>query len=169
VLKKDMQSNQKPWRKLFLTRKKGLRALGNREELELLLLKRDFQIVDLENMSLDFQIELFSQTSMIVAPTGAALTNMLFCQVGTKVVIFMSNHEVTNYYFWSTLGDIANLDVMIIAGDRLFNLTNYWSIHDDYVIDPKTLLDEIKQYTREEIEQAALRLQKLSADTQSAE
>ena len=29
LLKKDMQPGQKPWRKLFLTRRKGLRALGN--------------------------------------------------------------------------------------------------------------------------------------------
>jgi capsular polysaccharide biosynthesis protein len=48
---------------------------------------------------LDFQIKLFAQASMVVAPTGAALTNMLFCRPGTKVVIFMSNHETTNFYF----------------------------------------------------------------------
>jgi len=144
-LKKDRQSDQIPWRKLFLSRKKGLRALGNLEELEFLLLRQGFQIIDLENMSLDFQIELFSQASLIVAPTGAALTNMLFCRPGTKVVVLMSNHEVTNYYLWSTLSDITNLDVTIIAGSRLFNLTNYWSVHDDYVIDPNILLDVIKQ------------------------
>lgn len=82
---------------------------------------------------------------MIVAPTGAALTNMLFCQPGTKVVIFMSNHETTNYYFWSNLGAAIHLDVTIIAGERLFNLTNYWSVHDDYLIDPNAVLDEIKK------------------------
>jgi hypothetical protein len=146
LLKCNTQSKQKPWRKLFLTRKKGLRALGNREELELMLLEQGFEIVELDNVSLDFQIELFSQAAMIVAPTGAALTNMLFCQPGTKVIIFKSNHEVANYYFWSNLGAVTKLDITIIAGQRLFKLTNYWSVHDDYIVDANLVLDEIKKY-----------------------
>ena len=145
-LKKDLQPGWKPSRKLFLTRRKGLRILGNLEEIEQLVSAHGFEIVDLNGMSLDAQIELFSQASLIVAPTGAALTNMLFCQPGTKVIIFMSNHEVTNYYFWSNLGAIANLDVTTIAGERLFNLTNYWSVHDDYIIDAKSVLEEIKKH-----------------------
>jgi hypothetical protein len=146
LLKCNMQSKQKPWRKLFLTRKKGLRALGNREELELMLLEQGFEIVELDNVSLDFQIELFSQAAIIVAPTGAALTNMLFCQPGTRVIIFKSNHEVTNYYFWSNLGAVTKLDITIIAGQRLFKLTNYWSVHDDYIVDANLVLDEIKKH-----------------------
>ncbi len=145
LLKKDLQPGRKPWRKLFLTRRKGLRILGNLEEIEQLVSAHGFEIVDLNGMSLDAQIELFSQASLIVAPTGAALTNMLFCPPGTKVIIFMSNHEVTNYYFWSNLGTVMKLDVTTIAGERLFKLTNYWSVHDDYSIDAKFVLEEIEK------------------------
>jgi len=145
LLKKDVQTKKKTWRKLYLTRRKGLRALVNQEEIEQILSDHNFEIVELDNVSLENQIKLFSEVSVIVAPTGAALTNMLFCQPGTKVIIFMSNHETTNYCFWSYLGDIAKLDVKIIAGERLFKLTNYWSVHDDYVIDPKIVLKEIKK------------------------
>ena len=143
LLKKDVRIKKKPWRKLYLTRKKGLRALGNQEDIEQMLSEHNFEIVELDDVSLDFQIELFSQASVVVAPSGAALTNMLFCQPGTKVIILMSNHETTNFYFWSNLGDVAKLDVNFIAGDRLFNLTNYWSVHDDYEIDPNIVLEEI--------------------------
>lgn len=146
LLKNDVKNKKKPWRKLYLTRRKGLRALGNQEEIELMLFKHNFEIVELDGVSLDFQIELFSQASVIVAPTGAALTNMLFCQPGTKVIILMSNHETTNFSFWSNLGDIAMLDVKIIVGERLFNLTNYWSVHDDYIIDGKLVLEEIMKH-----------------------
>lgn len=144
-LKNNKQPEKKPWRKLYLTRRKGLRVLGNWEEIEALVSVHGFEIIDLDGASLDFQIELFSQASVVVAPTGAALTNMLLCQPGTKVIIFMSNHEATNYYFWSNLSAVTNLDVTIIAGERLFNLTNYWSVHDDYVIDAKLVLEEIKK------------------------
>jgi len=144
LLRKNEPSNKKPWRKLYLTRRKGARALGNQMEIELVLTENGFEIIELDDASLDYQIELFSQASVIVAPTGAALTNMLLCQLGTKVIIFMSNHETTNFYFWSNLGRIAKVDVKIIVGERLFNLTNYWSVHDDYSIDPETLRKEIE-------------------------
>ncbi len=144
LLRDDAQNKKKPWRKIYLARRRGLRSVGNQEEIEQILLEHNFEIIELDNVSLDFQIELFSEVAVIVAPTGAALTNMLFCQPGTKVIILMSNHETTNYYFWSNLGNIAKLDVKIIAGERLFNLTNYWSVHDDYTINTNILLDEIK-------------------------
>lgn len=146
LLKRSTQhSNIKPWRKLYLARKKGLRALGNQDEIELLLSEHNFEIIDLDSASLDLQIQLFSQASLIVAPTGAALTNMILCQPGTKVIIFMSNHETTNHYFWSSLGNIAKLDVTTIIGERLFNLTNYYSVHDDYIIDSNIVREEIEK------------------------
>lgn len=146
LLKK--KNSAKPWRKLYLTRRKGLRALGNQEEIEAILSKYNFEIIDLEYASLDFQINLFSQASIVVAPTGAALTNMLFCQPRTKVIVFMSNHETTNYCFWSYLGNINNIDITTIIGERLFNLNNYHSVHDDYSVDPKILIEEIEKIER---------------------
>ena len=149
LLKNNEQSARKPWRKLYLTRKKGLRVLGNQDEIELMLSGQNFEIVDMDGASLDFQTKLFSQASLIVAPTGAALTNMLLCQPGTKVIVFMSDHETTNHYFWSYLGNIAGLDVTTIVGKRLFNLTNYYSVHDDYVVDSKIVLAEIQKNERQ--------------------
>jgi hypothetical protein len=135
----------RPWRKIYLSRRKGYRLLANWEEMELKLLEQGFEIVELEGASLDFQIELFSQAAVIVSPTGAALTNLLFCRPGTKVIIFMSNHEVTNLYFWSNLGAVRHLDVTTIIGDRTFKVTNYYSVHDDYVVDPGIVLEELKK------------------------
>lgn len=146
ILKRNLQYDKKPWRKLFITRRKSYRSLENHEELELMLIEHNFESVELDNVSLDFQIELFSQASVVIAPTGASLTNMLFCQPGTKIVLLMSNHETMNYYLWSELGNIAKLDLKIIIGERLFNVTDYFSVHDDYVIDPKILLDEIEKH-----------------------
>ena len=145
ILRKNSQIDKLPGRKIFITRRKGLRKVENLRELEIMMLKHQFEVIELDSVSLDYQIELFSQASIVIAPTGAALTNMLFCQPGTKVIIFMSNHKTSNYYFWSSLGDIANLDVKIIICERLYNLTNYWSVHDDYKIDPNIMLEEIKK------------------------
>lgn len=149
LLKKDIQHQEEmPWRKIYLTRKRKVRTLGNQEEIELILSQHKFEIIDLEHASLDFQIKLFSQASIVVAPTGATLTNIMFCQPRTKVIIFMSNHESTNYYFWPNLGNVTKVNIRTIVGERLFRLTNYNSVHDDYLIDPNILIEEIKKNDR---------------------
>jgi len=144
VLKNNTRKKRKPWRKVYLERKKSLRSLSNQDEIELVLRKEKIEIIAMDCATLESQIDFFSQVSVLIAPTGAALTNMLFCQPGTKVIIFMSDHESTNYYFWSHLGDIAKLDVSIILGERQFARTDKYSVHDDYAIDPNILLEEIK-------------------------
>jgi capsular polysaccharide biosynthesis protein len=123
-----------------------LRTLPNREEIEKVLLEHDFEVVGLDDASLEFQLKLFSQARLVVAPTGAALTNMLFCPPGTQIIIFMSNHEISNYYFWPQLGDIAGVDVKIIAGERLYNLTDRYAVHDDYTVDPQAVLEEVQKH-----------------------
>ncbi|HUE98854.1 MAG TPA: glycosyltransferase 61 family protein [Anaerolineales bacterium] len=147
-LKGDADYSKQPWRNIYLARRQGRRALGNRDEVELMLLKQGFEIVEIEGASLDFQIELFSQAALVVAPTGAALTNMLFCQPGTEVVILMSNHEVTNFYFWTNLGAINNLDITTIVGERLFTRIGYFSVHDDYLVDADLVLDVLGEKGR---------------------
>ncbi len=143
LLRKGAPPAKKPWRRVYLARRRGLRALENHAEVEQLMSGEGFEIVELVDVSLDYQIEFFSEVAEIVAPTGAALTNMLFCQPGTKVVIFMSSHETTNFYFWSCLADVAGVDVTVIAGRRLYRLTNYWSVHDDYVLDIEVLRGQL--------------------------
>jgi len=145
LLKPNNLSKAKPWRKLYLARNNGLRKLINQDEIIQILSEEGFEIIDPENLTFDSQIDLFSLASVIVAPTGASLANMLWCQPGTKIIVFMSNHETTNFYFWSYLGDILNLEIKIIIGERSFNLTNYISVHDDYTIDPLILRDELKK------------------------
>ena len=44
-----------------------------------------FRVVDLNNLEIDEQIELFSNAKVIVSPTGSSLTNIVFCNPGTKV------------------------------------------------------------------------------------
>lgn len=133
-------NGEKPWRKLFLTRRSGIREVANLLEIEQALLEKGFEVIDLNGFSFDAQIALFRQASFVVAPTGAALTNMLFCQPGVKVVVFMSDHANTNFYMWTQLANIMGLDLQFILGKRLFNLTNTYSVHDDYELKVNEIL-----------------------------
>jgi len=64
-------------RRIYLSRS-GTRRLVNLKEIEPILEKHSFDVVDSAKMSIDEQISLFSKTRYIVANHGAGTTNILF-------------------------------------------------------------------------------------------
>jgi len=74
-------------RRLYVSRRGlAMRVMVNEVALEAALIRRGFQIVRPERMSVADQINLFGQAEVIVGPTGAGLTNALFAAPGCKVV-----------------------------------------------------------------------------------
>jgi len=81
-------------RKLYVTRRgAGHRNVYNEADLSVLLEHRGFEVVDPGGYSISEQINLFRGASVIVAPHGAALTNIGFCEPGTIVYeLFQSDY-----------------------------------------------------------------------------
>jgi capsular polysaccharide biosynthesis protein len=74
-------------RRLYVSRRRQpMRVMVNEVALEAALIRRGFQIVRPEKMSVADQIGLFAQADVIVGPTGAGLTNALFAAPGCKIV-----------------------------------------------------------------------------------
>jgi hypothetical protein len=76
--------------KLYISRKGTQRSFENEQKIEDVLSKRGFQIVTLENYSFKDQVALFQHAAVIVAPHGAGLANIVWCNPGTKVVELFS-------------------------------------------------------------------------------
>lgn len=134
---------EKPWRKLYLTRRGAAqRNVRNESAIELELLDRGFEVVQLDGASFESQVTLFRQAAVVVAPTGAALTNLLFCQPGTRVIVLTSNHESLNFHVFSQLARIMDVRLEYVLGRRMYNLASF-TVHDDYVIDVEPLLQVI--------------------------
>jgi capsular polysaccharide biosynthesis protein len=77
----------RPHRRVFISRLRATRRrLVNEEELWPLLEPLGFERVMMEEMSFAAQVNLMQETAVLVAPHGAGLTNMIFCQRGTHVV-----------------------------------------------------------------------------------
>lgn len=93
--------------KLFVSRAKAkCRSIINEKEIYLFLKSKGFQKICAEDYSLEEQIALFRRASIIVAPHGAGLTNMLFCEPYTKIVEIFEPETLRRCY-WSlakTLG-----------------------------------------------------------------
>jgi capsular polysaccharide biosynthesis protein len=74
-------------RRLYVSRRgHPMRVMVNEVALEAALVRRGFQIVRPERMSVADQIRLFAEADAIVGPTGAGLTNAVFAAPGCKVV-----------------------------------------------------------------------------------
>lgn len=77
--------------RIFTSRQGQSREIINYDEIRRVLNEFDIAPVQPENMSIDNQIQLFSQADVIVGPFGANLTNIIFSEDSTVVEIFPNN------------------------------------------------------------------------------
>ena len=89
-----------PWRRIFITRAQArIRKLVNEAALEPMLAQLGFELVQMEALSFAEQVRLIGETRVLVAPHGAGLTNMVFCQEGAHVVeIAAPSYPNPNFY-----------------------------------------------------------------------
>ncbi|WP_296706062.1 glycosyltransferase 61 family protein [Rhodoblastus sp.] len=69
--------------RIYISRRGHKRPLINEDKLEQALESIGFAIIHTENLPIAEQIETFRNASIIVAPTGAALANLLYAQRAT--------------------------------------------------------------------------------------
>lgn len=75
------------------------RSILNEDELTEALLPLGFKAYVLEDMDLDSQIELFYDATMVVAPHGAGLTNLLFAEDADVIELHPNSNLFPHYYF----------------------------------------------------------------------
>ncbi|WP_407522741.1 glycosyltransferase family 61 protein [Methylobacterium oryzisoli] len=89
-LRAGITSSQRPGRRLLIDRRAyPTRRVENWPEVERMARRLDFEYVATERLSVREQIALFADAAIVVGETGAALTNIGFCEPGTPVVEIM--------------------------------------------------------------------------------
>ena len=73
-------------RRLYISRRQVSRSLINEAAVLALLEPLGFETVTLESHSVQQQAQLLAQAEAVIAPHGGGLTNLVFCQPGTKVI-----------------------------------------------------------------------------------
>lgn len=108
--------------RIYISRNKSqYRKILNEAELIDLLHRFRFQVITLENMSVIEQAAYFQQAEVVLSPHGASLTNLVFCNGGTKVIEIFSPGSMIDYY-WK-LSCICNLDYYYLIGENQDSLT----------------------------------------------
>lgn len=86
-------------KKIYISRKDSkLRAIYNESEVIEYMEQKGFAICVLSQLSFLEKVQLFNQADFIVAPTGAGLTNILYCKKGTKILEVFKSGTHINYF-----------------------------------------------------------------------
>lgn len=76
-----------PTRRVYVSRERArMRKLANEDEIWPLFEAAGFQRVFMEELDFPRQVRLMSETTVLAAPHGAGLTNMMFCPPGARVL-----------------------------------------------------------------------------------
>jgi len=95
----QIEYNDSSARKLFISRE-GRRRVKNEAEVREVLKKFDFEIVEEQERSVDEQIRLFREASVVVGPHGGGLANLVWCRPGTQVIEFFDGGYTTPFYYY---------------------------------------------------------------------
>jgi capsular polysaccharide biosynthesis protein len=101
---------------LYISRGKATRRrVLNEIEVSHVLEENGFKVVHFEDFSFFEQVELISSASVVVAPHGAALANLVFCAPQTKVIEIFAPKYVNQCYL--ALAHQVNLDYYYLLGE----------------------------------------------------
>lgn len=143
----NLEKCSAPTRKIYLKRAASqVRRIINSDEVEQVMRNNGFEILYAHDFSFADQVALFSSAKVVVGASGAAFSNMVFMQPGTKAVIFSPKQlEVFNYYIFQQQADVAQVELAHLLAvpakqDDFF-------IHDNFFVNVEDLERLVKQLT----------------------
>ena len=128
--------------KVFLRRNSGVRVLINMAEIEQFMVSRGYVVIEPEKLTFLEQSQLFRNAKDIVAPTGAALANAIFCKPGTRVVVLMAKHDRMIYRYWHNMLTPLRIMVGVVLGNPLN--PKELGIHSDYTVNPEDVVNVLE-------------------------
>lgn len=132
-----------PFRKIFLSRKKSslsplsnMRNIVNLDEVESYFAKEGFEVIVPHEYNLDQKSKIFREAKIIAGPASSGFTNLIFCQPGTKILVFGNYQRVYDLYP-SSLANYFDIDLLFVVDYDLqpFNIHSSYRISLDKVID----------------------------------
>lgn len=105
------------YEKVYLSRKNfTARKIVNEAEIESLFRKHGFEIVDPTDLDFIKQVQLFSNARIIASPTGAALSNLIFCKENATVLSLVAS-ENKGFCIQSNMAQLKKLNFMHVTGE----------------------------------------------------
>ena len=132
---------------VYLERDESLfRRLKNRNELSLLLRNLGFKVLNPENLTLEEQVFYFNSAKIVVAESGAALTNIIFMNSGASVVEIHPGNAQAG--LWGSLGKIFGVTVKEVYG-RPLRIRNFLANDSSFKVDIKKIESAVNSFKTE--------------------
>jgi hypothetical protein len=142
-LKEDLISTDYP-PLIYLSRKDSkFRTVANEEALTEVLEKYGFHSFVLSDLSFKEKVSLFASAQVIISATGAGMTNIVFCQKGTKVIeIFNEGFVVGPFYDLAPKVGLFYSYLICKTGSKAKNLKQ--GQQEDIVVDIEAVQKELE-------------------------
>lgn len=121
--------------RIFITRVNSASRHYNEEEVFGVLKVFGFKKVAPEVLTFEEQIQLFYNAEYIIGGTGAAFSNILFCQPKCKILCFRPVHSKDGTPLFKTIAKINGCDFWHYKPDKIYKD----SVHSNYYISPSKL------------------------------
>ena len=149
LLKRKVKKLQ-GYERIYISREKARhRKVKNEEEVMDLLKIYGFKRVFLESEPVTRQIELFHSAQIVVSPLGAGLTNLMFCNPGTKVIEFFGPTWVRPCF--RLISHYMGLDYYYFMGEPIpvkYEFNDYRQLVDDITVNLDKLKDALASVMR---------------------
>lgn len=136
-------------RRLFASRQSlqaPKRRIANFDDVQPVLERYGFRIVDLGRCAAIEQASLFFNSDIILGGHGSDLTNILFCRPGTKVIVIEHDFNIDHrlHAGLEYLCEVLRLDYRLLRAPTARTAgpggeTAHGRINEDYLIDPAML------------------------------
>lgn len=129
---------QPGYERIYISRSHArFRKVLNESSVVDLLNKHGFKAINLESLSVEKQMQIFSSAEVVISPHGAGLTNLVFCDAKTKVIEFFSPTYVEKCY-WE-ISSHGLLDYYYLIGKENIPKRNKDPRKDDIIVDTDAL------------------------------
>nr|WP_321500626.1 glycosyltransferase family 61 protein [uncultured Dethiosulfovibrio sp.] len=124
---------------LFLSRGNiGVRKYNEDAVIDKIREVLEIEVVDLRKMGIEDQVLLFKDAKVIIGPSGASWSNLVFCQGNTFAFSWLPRGKVENFSCYSTLAKLVDVDMHFVHCNQITD-----DFHSDYVVDPNKVGDMI--------------------------
>lgn len=104
---------EEPFRKIYVSRKKLTnQRVENEEQIEEMFKKRGFQVVYPEELDYVKQVRIFNEAKYVAGNSGAAMTNLIFCNEGSTYITFVD--ETNEMYLYPTIAKLLHLNCHLL-------------------------------------------------------
>lgn len=129
-------------RKIYLRRNSGVRKVLNSSEIERALIAHGYAVIEPEKLSFTQQVLLFSRVEAVVASSGAAVANIIFCPPGTRITILIGRFPDTSYWYWQNIAAASGNIVRYVLCETALGSPR--GIHADFHVNVEDLFKSLE-------------------------